>query len=61
VAALVAQGLTNQEIARRLVVAPRTAETHIENILQKLGFRSRAQIASWTTAQNSSPETSLRS
>lgn len=51
VAALVADGLTNQEIARKLFIAPRTAETHVENILQKLGFRSRAQVASWVTAQ----------
>jgi pimeloyl-ACP methyl ester carboxylesterase/DNA-binding CsgD family transcriptional regulator len=51
VAALVAEGLTNQEIARRLFIAPRTAETHLDNIRQKLGFRSRAQVAAWVTAQ----------
>lgn len=51
VAKLVADGLTNQEIARRLSIAQRTAETHLENIRQKLGFRSRAQIASWVTFQ----------
>jgi len=58
VASLVAEGLTNQEIAQRLHVAHRTAETHVENIRQKLGFRSRAQIATWVTARRSS---SLRS
>ncbi len=47
VAALVALGLTNRDIAERLVVAERTAETHIQNILNKLGFTSRAQIAAW--------------
>ena len=47
VAALVADGLTNQAIASRLSVAPRTAETHVENIRRKLGVRSRAQIAAW--------------
>ena len=47
VAALVAEGLTNQAIASRLSVAPRTAETHVENIRRKLGVRSRAQIAAW--------------
>jgi DNA-binding CsgD family transcriptional regulator len=51
VAVLVADGLTNQQIAHRLSVAPRTAETHLENIRQKLGFRSRAQIASWVTSR----------
>jgi DNA-binding CsgD family transcriptional regulator len=45
VAELVAEGLTNQAIARRLSVAPRTAEAHVENIRRKLQVRSRAQIA----------------
>jgi pimeloyl-ACP methyl ester carboxylesterase/DNA-binding CsgD family transcriptional regulator len=49
VAALVAEGLTNQSIARRLSVAPRTADAHVENILRKLQVHSRAQIASWVT------------
>ncbi|WP_345204824.1 alpha/beta fold hydrolase [Fodinibacter luteus] len=47
VAELVAQGLTNQSVARRLGVAPRTAESHVENIRRKLGVRSRAQVAAW--------------
>ncbi len=47
VAGLVAQGLTNKDIAERLVITERTAEGHVERILGKLGFRSRAQIASW--------------
>ncbi|MEV6595709.1 LuxR C-terminal-related transcriptional regulator [Actinoplanes sp. NPDC051346] len=51
VAALVAEGLTNREIAARLVVAQRTAEGHVENILSKLGFTSRAQVAAWLAAQ----------
>jgi pimeloyl-ACP methyl ester carboxylesterase len=49
VAELVAEGLTNNSIARRLSVAPRTAEAHVENIRRKLGVRSRAQIAAWAT------------
>ena len=51
VAELVAEGLTNQAIARRLSVAPRTAEAHVENIRRKLQVRSRAQIAAWVTEQ----------
>ncbi|GAA3262253.1 LuxR family transcriptional regulator [Nonomuraea helvata] len=47
IAELVAQGLTNREIAASLVIAQRTAEGHIEHILTKLGFNSRAQIAVW--------------
>ena len=49
VAGLVAEGLTNQAIATRLTIAPRTAEAHVENIRRKLGVRSRAQIAAWVT------------
>jgi pimeloyl-ACP methyl ester carboxylesterase/DNA-binding CsgD family transcriptional regulator len=49
VATLIADGLTNQAIATRLSVAPRTAEAHVENIRRKLEVRSRAQIATWVT------------
>jgi DNA-binding CsgD family transcriptional regulator len=49
VARLIADGLTNQAIARRLSIAPRTAEAHVENIRRKLEVRSRAQIAAWIT------------
>ncbi|AMW15502.1 LuxR family transcriptional regulator [Streptomyces qaidamensis] len=51
VARLVAEGLANQQIADRLVIARRTAEGHVERILGKLGFSNRSQIASWMTAQ----------
>ena len=51
VASLVAEGLTNQAIASRLSVAPRTAEAHVENIRRKLQVHSRAQIATWVTEQ----------
>ncbi|MFI0444039.1 ATP-binding protein [Actinomadura sp. 6N118] len=44
-ARLVAQGLTNKEIAAALVISRRTAEGHIEHIMNKLGFKSRTQIA----------------
>jgi DNA-binding CsgD family transcriptional regulator len=50
VAILIAQGLTNREIASRLIVAERTAEGHVQSILNKLGFNSRAQIAAWAVA-----------
>jgi non-specific serine/threonine protein kinase len=51
VAKLVAEGMSNREIGSALVVSPRTAEAHVEHILVKLGFTSRAQIATWVTAQ----------
>jgi DNA-binding CsgD family transcriptional regulator len=51
VAELVTDGLTNQAIARRLAIAPRTVETHLENIRRKLQVSSRAQVAAWVTGQ----------
>jgi DNA-binding CsgD family transcriptional regulator len=51
VAALVARGLTNREIARALFVSERTAENHVQHILTKLGFGARAQIAAWAVAE----------
>ena len=47
VAALIAKGLSNGEIAEKLVVSKRTVETHIANIRSKLGFTNRAQIVRW--------------
>ncbi len=47
VAALVAEGLTNLEIAKKLKMADRTADAHVEHIRNKLGLRSRSQIAVW--------------
>ncbi|WP_228033911.1 helix-turn-helix transcriptional regulator [Streptomyces spongiae] len=50
VATLVAQGLTNVQIAAELVLSPRTVGGHIDHIMTKLGFNRRAQIAAWWTA-----------
>ncbi len=50
VAILVAQGLTNRDIATRLFISERTAESHVEQIRGKLGFHSRVQIAAWVAA-----------
>ena len=47
VARLVADGLSNKEIGVRLFISERTVESHVRNILNKLGFNSRAQIAGW--------------
>ncbi|MFE7423512.1 protein kinase [Rhodococcus sp. NPDC057529] len=51
VAHLIAEGMTNQKIAQQLVISPRTAQGHVEHILAKLGFTSRAQIAAWIVEQ----------
>jgi non-specific serine/threonine protein kinase len=51
VATLITQGMSNKDIAATLVISQRTAESHVEHILTKLGFSSRAQIATWMAGQ----------
>jgi non-specific serine/threonine protein kinase len=51
VAALIAEGKTSKEIAQALVIAERTADTHAAHIRDKLGLRSRAEIAAWAVRQ----------
>jgi DNA-binding CsgD family transcriptional regulator len=57
VAALIAEGLTNAKIARVLGVAARTVDAHVEHIRNKLGLRSRAQIAVWASERRQAPAT----
>ncbi len=47
VAILLAEGLSNAEVARRLYISPKTAAVHVSNILTKLGMASRAEVAAW--------------
>ena len=47
VAVLLAEGLSNGEIARRLYISTKTASVHVSNILAKLGMASRAEVAAW--------------
>ncbi|HEV8373930.1 MAG TPA: LuxR C-terminal-related transcriptional regulator, partial [Actinomycetota bacterium] len=47
VAALLAEGLSNGEVARRLYITTKTASVHVSNILAKLGMSSRAEVAAW--------------
>lgn len=54
IADLVATGATNKDIASTLVISKRTAETHVEHILTKLGFTNRGQISAWVTEQSES-------
>jgi DNA-binding CsgD family transcriptional regulator len=53
IAGLLAQGLSNKAVARSLVIAQRTAETHVANVLVKLGLTSRSQVAAWVAEQRS--------
>ena len=52
VANLVAQGLSNKQIGARLFISERTVDSHVRSILNKLGFNSRAQIASWVASSD---------
>lgn len=54
VAGLVAEGLTNKEVAQKLFLSERTVEGHVASICNKLGFHSRVQIAAWVTRQSGS-------
>jgi non-specific serine/threonine protein kinase len=55
VARQIARGLTNKQIAAGLVIAEGTVDRHVANILGKLGFRSRAQVAAWIVEQAADP------
>jgi predicted ATPase/DNA-binding NarL/FixJ family response regulator len=55
VAALIASGLTNRQIAEELIISEMTADSHVSHILRKLGFRSRAQVARWAVEHGLRP------
>jgi predicted ATPase/DNA-binding CsgD family transcriptional regulator len=57
IAELVAQGMTNKDIAERLVLSIRTVESHIERSLIRLGFTSRTQLAAWVHANTTTSRT----
>ena len=52
VSQLVAEGLSNKQIGARLFISERTVGSHVRNILNKLGFNSRAQIAAWIASNH---------
>ena len=55
VVTMVASGMTNREIAQRLFIAERTAEGHVERIRNKLGVRSRTEVATWAVTHGLGP------
>ncbi|MEZ7132749.1 LuxR C-terminal-related transcriptional regulator, partial [Nonomuraea sp. AD125B] len=55
IAGLLTRGLSNRAIAGELVISPATVARHIANIMEKLGYTSRAQIAVWAAEQASGP------
>jgi predicted ATPase/DNA-binding CsgD family transcriptional regulator len=56
IAELVAKGMSNKEIGASLLISQRTAESHVEHILAKLGFTSRAQIAAWVAVHSAADQ-----
>jgi predicted ATPase/DNA-binding CsgD family transcriptional regulator len=60
VAELIGEGLTNRQIAGRLGTSQRTAESHVENILRKLGFAGRTQVAAWVVRESDVEVSSAR-
>ncbi len=56
VAQLVAEGLSNRQIADRLVISPRTAESHVQAVLRKLGVTSRTAVVGWVARQDRSTQ-----
>ncbi|MDT7726431.1 MAG: hypothetical protein QOI21_3007 [Actinomycetota bacterium] len=56
IAELVARGMSNKVIGASLLISQRTAESHVEHILAKLGFTSRAQIAAWVAAHSAADQ-----
>jgi DNA-binding CsgD family transcriptional regulator len=57
IAGLIAQGLTNKQIADELLISLRTAESHVKAILVRLGFTRRAQVAAWHARLHPDPAT----
>ncbi len=55
VAALLAEGLTNSQLAERLYISPRTAAVHVSNLLAKLGMASRTEVAAWAVRSGLAP------
>jgi DNA-binding NarL/FixJ family response regulator len=62
IAELVAEGMTNREIAQRLFLSERTAQNHVQHILDKLALSNRSQVAVWVERSRppATPELSSR-
>jgi ATP/maltotriose-dependent transcriptional regulator MalT len=57
VAALIARGLTNRQMAEELVISKQTVDRHVSNILGKLGLATRAQVAAWVVDRRGAAST----
>ena len=55
VVTLIAEGLTNAELAARLYISPKTAAVHVSNVLAKLHMASRTEVATWAIREGIAP------
>jgi len=60
IAVMVAQGMTNREIAEKFVISERTVDNHVQHILNKLGVHHRSQIAAWCAERGLLSRTTTR-
>jgi DNA-binding NarL/FixJ family response regulator len=57
---VLAEGLTNSEVAERLYISPKTVAVHVSNVLAKLGMSSRTEVAAYAVREGLVPHDTAR-